>query len=125
MNTDLDINKLTELVIGCAYRVGSTLGGGFLEKVYENALMVELRKLDCGAEQQCAMKVLYAGEVVGEYIADIVVQRKLIIEVKAVKRIEQVHVAQCLNYLKATNMRLGLLINFASSVEIKRVINGV
>jgi GxxExxY protein len=125
MNTDLDINKLTEVVIGCAYRVGSTLGGGFLEKVYENALMVELRNTDYSAEQQCTMKVIYSGEVVGDYIADIVVEKKLIVEVKAAKRIEQAHVAQCLNYLKATNMRLGLLINFGASVEIRRVINGV
>ncbi len=124
MNTDLDINEVTKVVIGCAYRVGSVLGAGFLEKVYENALMVELRKTDRVAQQQYTMKVIYDGEVVGEYIADIVVENTLIVEVKAVKRIEQAHVAQCLNYLKATNKRLGLIINFASSVEIKRVING-
>ncbi len=124
MNADFDINEVTKMVIGCAYRVGSVLGAGFLEKVYENALMVELRKTDCVAQQQCTMKVVYDGEVVGEYIADIVVDDTLIVEVKAVKRIEQAHVAQCLNYLKATNKRLGLIINFASSVEVKREING-
>ena len=123
MNTDFDINKLTEVVIGCAYRVGSTLGGGFLEKVYENALAIELRKSQCEIEQQCSMKVHYSGEVVGEYIADIVVERRLILEIKAARRMEPAHVAPCLNYLNATNMRLGLLINFGSSVEVKRVIN--
>ena len=126
MNTDLDINKLTELVIGCAYRVARALGSGFLEKVYENALALDLRKAGVAVEQQYAMKVLYSGEVVGDYIADLVVVGRLIIEIKSVRRLEQIHMAQCLNYLKATNMRLCLLINFGSpSVEIKRVINGV
>jgi GxxExxY protein len=123
MNTDSDLNKLTEVVIGCAYRVGSALGGGFLEKVYENALAIELRKSYFDIGQQCAMKVFYSGEVVGEYIADIVVENCLILEIKAAKRLEPAHVAQCLNYLKATNMHLGLLINFGSSVEVRRVIN--
>ena len=125
MNTDLDINKLTETVIGCAYRVGSTLGSGFLEKVYENALSLELRKTGIPVAQQCPMKVTYSGEVVGEYIADMIVADRLILEIKSVRRIEQIHVAQGLNYLKATNLRLCLLINFGPSVEIKRIINGV
>ena len=126
MNTDSDINKLTELVIGCAYRVGGALGSGFLEKVYENALALELRKGGITVDQQFAMRVMYSGEVVGDYIADLAVERRLIVEIKSVKRLEPIHVAQCLNYLKATNLRLCLLINFgSSSVEVKRVINGV
>ncbi len=126
MNADSDINELTGLVIGCAYRVGSTLGNGFLEKVYENALALDLRKAGVVVEQQYALKVLYSGEVVGDHIADLIVGNRLIVEIKSVRRLEQIHMAQCLNYLKATNLRLCLLINFgSSSVEVKRVINGV
>lgn len=126
MNTDSDINKLTETVIGCAYRVGGALGSGFLEKVYENALAIELRKAGIAVDQQFAMKVMYSGEVVGDYISDLVVEGRLIVEIKSVRRLDPIHVAQCLNYLKATNLRLCLLIYFgSSSVEIKRVINGV
>jgi GxxExxY protein len=126
MNADLDINKITELVIGCAYRVGGTLGSGFLEKVYENALVVELRKANVPVTQQHSMKVIYSGEVVGDYIADIVVAEKLIVEIKALQRLEKIHMAQCLNYLKALNLRIGLLINFGGPrVEIKRIVNGL
>jgi GxxExxY protein len=126
MNADFDINKVTELVIGCAYRVGSTLGSGFLEKVYENALVVELRKANVPLSRQHAMKVMYSGEVVGDYIADILVADSVIVEIKALQRLDKIHMAQCLNYLKALNLRIGLLINFgAPSVEIKRIVNGL
>jgi GxxExxY protein len=126
MSADKDINKVTELVIGCAYRVGNTLGSGFLEKVYENALAVELRSADVSFKQQHAMKVRYGRVVVGEYVADLLVEERLIIEIKALQRIEKVHLAQCLNYLKATQLRIGLVINFGSaSVEVKRVVNGL
>jgi GxxExxY protein len=126
MNADLDINKVTEAVIGCAYRVGSTLGSGFLEKVYENALMVELRNSNLSVAQQHPTKVIYAGEVVGDYIADIVVAGCLIVEIKALQRLEKIHMSQCLNYLRALNLRIGLLINFGGpSVEIKRIVNGL
>jgi len=126
MNADFDFNKVTELVIGCAYRVGNTLGSGFLEKVYENALVVELRNANVPLSQQHAMKVTYCGEIVGEYIADILVADRVIVEIKALQRLEKIHMAQCLNYLRALNLRIGLLINFgAPSVEIKRVVNGL
>jgi len=126
MNADSDINRLTELVIGCAYQVGTTLGSGFLEKVYENALVVELRKARLPLTQQHPMKVLYSGHVVGEYVADIFVASCLIVEVKALARLEKVHMAQCLNYLKALNLRIALLINFGGTrVEVKRVVNGL
>jgi GxxExxY protein len=82
MNADLDINKVTELVIGCAYRVGNTLGSGFLEKVYENALAIELRKAKLPIQQQHALKVMYGGEVVGDYVADILVADVVIVEIK-------------------------------------------
>ena len=119
-------SKVTELVIGCAYRVGSALGSGFLEKVYENALIVELRKANMPFSQQHAMKVMYSGEVVGDCIADILVAGYVIVEIKALHRIEKIHMAQCLNYLRALNLRIGLLINFgAPSVEIKRIVNGL
>jgi GxxExxY protein len=101
-------------------------GTGFLEKVYENTLAVELRKAKITFAQQHPMKVIYAGEVVGDYIADIFVAESLIVEVKALQRLEKIHMAQCLNYLKALNLRIGLLINFGGrSVDIKRVVNGL
>jgi GxxExxY protein len=126
MNADFDINKVTELVIGCAYRVGSALGSGFLEKVYENALAIELRKANVPMTQQHPLEVIYSGEVVGNYVADIVVADCLIIEIKALQRLDKIHMAQCLNYLRALNLRIGLLINFgAPSVDIKRIVNGL
>jgi GxxExxY protein len=126
MNADFDVNKVTELVIGCAYRVGRTLGSGFLEKVYENALVIELRNARLPIRQQHALKVRYCDEVVGDYVADILVAESVIVEIKALQRLEKIHMAQCLNYLKALNLRIGLLINFgAPSVEIKRVVNGL
>jgi GxxExxY protein len=126
MNADFDVNKVTELVIGCAYRVGRTLGSGFLEKVYENALVIELRNVSLPIQQQHALKVMYCGAIVGEYIADILVADNVIVEIKALQRVEKIHMAQCLNYLKALNLRIGLLINFgAPSVEIKRIVNGL
>ena len=117
-------DALTEQVIGCAYQVGNQLGYGFLEKVYENALRIELVNSGIKVEQQYPIKVLYAGEVVGDFIADLVVEEELIIELKVAKNLENVHLAQCLNYLKATGKRLGLLINFGGNkVQIKRVVN--
>ena len=127
MNTDLrrlKQDELTEKIIACAYRVSNTLGCGFLEKVYENALMIELKKLDLVATQQTSLSVHYDGLNVGEYYADIVVDQSVIIELKALKQLNDVHVAQCLNYLKATDFKVCLLINFGKpKVEIKRVVN--
>lgn len=116
------LNRITELVIGCAYRVGSFLGDGFLEKVYENALSHELRKAGLAVEQQCRRSVLYDGVIVGDYVADIVVENAVIIELKACKAIDDAHVAQCLNYLKTTGLPICLLINFGTKVEIKRLV---
>src|SRR4051812_19526365 len=106
------MNELTENVIGCAYLVSNTLGCGFLEKVYENALTVELRKSGLSVVQQQPMNVLYDGLVVGEYFADIIVENALIVEIKALSALSDAHKSQIINYLKATSMRLGLLINF-------------
>ena len=114
------MNGLTEQVIGCAYQVANTLGCGFLEKVYENALVHELRKSGVDVSQQCPIKVFYDEVVVGEYVADLLISDSLLVELKSVKVLDSVHMAQCMNYLKATKSELGLLINFGKSVEVKR-----
>ena len=103
--------------------VSNTLGAGFLEKVYENALVHELRKSGLRVEQQRPLVVTYDGVIVGEYAADMVVESSVIVELKAVKMVDQVHVAQCLNYLKATGIRLCLLLNFSSPrLQVRRII---
>ena len=118
-----DHNQLTEHVIGAAYRVMNTLGAGFLEKVYENALALELRRNGLHAVQQPPLNVFYAGEVVGEYIADMIVEQTLLIELKACKQIDEIQKAQCINYLKATNLSICLLLNFGTPrLGIKRLV---
>ena len=113
---------LTERIIGCSFKVSNALGCGFLEKVYENALAHELRKAGFQVEQQKRVEVFYDEALVGSYDADIVVNQVLIIEVKALRALDEAHTAQTLNYLKGTGLRLGLLINFgAPKVEVKRV----
>jgi len=127
MNADeKQINAVSEKVIGCAQRVSNTLGCGFLEKVYENALIHELRKSGIKAEQQKRFVVIYEGANVGEYVADLVVDGLVIVETKAVKILDDSHMAQCLNYLKATGLRLGLLLNFGvPRVAVRRVVNNL
>ena len=121
MNED-NLNKLTEKIIGCAYNVSNKLGVGFLEKVYENALAYELRKIGLKVEQQKPIRVFYDGLVVGEYMADLLVEENVLVELKTIKSFDDIHSAQCLNYLKATNLVVCLLINFGKSrVEIKRI----
>ncbi|MEO9593345.1 GxxExxY protein [Rhodopirellula bahusiensis] len=119
--TDDELNKLTEKIIGCAFRVSNTLGCGFLEKVYENALVHELRKNGFDATQQAPIEVDYDGVVVGQYFADILVSKAVIVELKSIKEFNDAHVAQCINYLKATGLPICLLLNFGKPrVEIKR-----
>ena len=113
-------NEITEKIIGAAYKVHNTLGSGFLEKVYQNSLVIEIRAIGFGVEVEKPMKVYYHGEVVGNYVADIIVEGKVILEIKAVKELSGIHEAQILNYLKATGIEVGLLINFGKSVNIKR-----
>ncbi len=121
----ISTNALTEQIIGCAYTVANALGHGFLEKVYENALAHELRKNGLDVCCQFSIKVYYDDVAVGDYFADIVVENEIIIELKTVKKIDNIHVSQCLNYLKATNKKIALLVNFGSpSVQVKRIING-
>lgn len=119
-----ELNEITERIIGCAYAVGNTLGSGFLEKVYENALAHELGKAGLRIQQQKELLVYYDGIVVGEYAADLIVEELVIVELKAAKALDKIHMAQCLNYLKATGMRICLLINFGGPrVEVKRIVN--
>ncbi|MDQ1334658.1 MAG: hypothetical protein QG552_1608 [Thermodesulfobacteriota bacterium] len=117
-------NEITEKIIGAAYRVSNNLGVGFLEKVYENALVYELKREGLKVEQQSPIKVLYEGVVMGEYYADILVEGLVIVELKATKRIEDIFLAQCINYLKGTGLKLGLILNFGTPrVQIKRVVH--
>lgn len=105
-------------------KVHNTLGNGFLEKVYENSLMILLRRAGIKAEQQVPIKVWFEGEIVGDYIADILVEDKIILELKVADKITDVYKAQTLNYLKATKLDLALILNFGGkSLEHFRLIN--
>lgn len=118
-----EINPITEAIIGCSYTVSNTLGCGFLEKVYENALAHELRKVGYEVQQQHGISVMYDGVTVGVFEADLVVSGLVIVELKTVKNLTDIHMAQCMNYLRATGARVCLLINFGNpKVEVKRVI---
>ena len=116
-------NLLSKRIIGCALTVHRGLGNGFLEKLYENALAHELRKSGLAVSQQHPMVVRYDGIVIGEYTVDLLVERIILVELKAAKAIEDIHRAQCLNYLKATGLHLCLLLNFGKPrLEIKRIV---
>ena len=115
-------DALTERIIGCAYTVANTLGSGFLEKVYENALAHELRKQGLKVSEQLPITVNYDGVVVGDFLADLVVDDTVIAELKAISGLRDVHMAQRLNYLKATGLKVCLLMNFGrAKVEVKRI----
>jgi GxxExxY protein len=110
-------------IIGFAIQVHNELGYGFLEKVYENALMVLLKSERIPAKQQAAISVYFLGEVVGEYYADILVDNKIILEIKSVEKIIQAHRAQALNYLKATGLKLAIILNFGKEkLEFQRLV---
>ncbi len=114
---------LTEAVIGAAFEVANVLGAGFLEKVYERALLHELAFRGVNAKAQVSFPVCYKGHYAGEYVADLVVEEKVIVELKCVDHFAKAHLAQCINYLKASRRRVALLINFQKPrVEWKRVI---
>ena len=112
--------ELTRTIIGCAFKVHNTLGPGFLEKVYENALAIELRQHGLRALQQSPIQVTYEGELVGDYYADLWIEERVIVEIKAVEKLHPRHEVQLVNYLTATGVDIGLLINFGSSVQVKR-----
>ena len=121
---ELRLNAITEWIIGCSYAVANTLGHGFLEKVYENALAYELRRNGLAVETQKALDVHYRDVVVGEYVADLLVEGLVLVELKAIKEVDNIHLAQCLNYLKATGLQLCLLINFGTpKIRIKRLVS--
>jgi GxxExxY protein len=131
MNTDkhrLDADEtvihdaLTERIIGCAMQVSNCLGVGYLEKVYENALILELRANGLQVTQQVPVRVWYRYEVIGDYVADLIVENKVLIELKHADGIHAVHVAQSLNYLRATKLKTCLLLNFGTPrLGIKRL----
>ena len=119
---EFEKDELTEKVIGCAFTVLNALGPGFLEKVYENALAHELAKCGLHVEQQGLLSVTYDGVVVGDYCYDMLVGGTILVELKACKGIDDVHVAQCLNYLRATGLKTCLLLNFGTAkLGIKRI----
>lgn len=117
----LEYDELTKKVIGAAYRVYNLLGFGFVEKIYENSLMIELRELGLNAKQQEPISVRYRGEVVGEFEADVLVEDVLIVELKSVRTLAPAHEVQLVNYLTATGKPIGLLINFGpDEVQVRR-----
>jgi GxxExxY protein len=113
-------DDLTQKIIGCAYKVHNALGPGFLEKVYENSLRIELERLGLEVKQQEPINVIYGGQVVGEYYADLWVDGRIVIELKAAQMLVKQHEVQLVNYLAATGIDSGLLLNFGPSVQVKR-----
>ena len=120
MDLDIKYKELTEKIIKVFYKVYNRLGYGFLEKIYENGMMIELKKEDLSAVAQFPIKVHYDDEIIGEYFADILVDNKVIVEIKASRSLAPENEAQLLNYLKATDIEVGLLLNFGPKPEIKR-----
>ena len=118
------LDSITDRIIACAYTVANTLGHGFLEKVYENALAREIRKVGLQVQQQCPLKVYYDGVIVGDYAADLLVEGSVIVELKAVRAVDDVQTAQCLNYLKAARLSVCLLINFGKpKIDVRRIVS--
>jgi GxxExxY protein len=123
MNTDAHrLNEITERIIGCAYNVANGMGSGFLEKVYENALRIELELAGLSVAQQHPIPVRWRDVLVGDFYADLLVNECVLVELKTAKTFDEFHTAQCLNYLKATGLHVCLLINFGKpKIEIKRI----
>jgi GxxExxY protein len=121
----MDITEISREVLGAAFRVSNVLGCGFLEKVYENALAIEIRRRGLSAVQQIEFNVQYQGAAVGSYYADLVVADQLIVETKTVRAFDAIHEAQCINYLKASGLRVCLLLNFARPrLQYRRILLG-
>ncbi len=124
LESQTTINSIAEKVIGCAFKVSNTLGAGFLEKVYENALACEIAQAGLSVKQQHPITIRYNKVIVGEYVADLLVEDCLLIELKTVEELSPVHSAQCINYLKATGLKVCLLMNFAKTkIKIRRLVN--
>ena len=130
MKTPIDRNKPEILYKELSYRimkvvmeVHNTLGAGFLEKVYENAIMIKLRKHGLKAVRQQPIKVHFEGEIVGEYFADILIEDKVILEIKCIEKITNIQRAQVINYLKAINLKLGIIVNLSKpKLEYERIV---
>jgi GxxExxY protein len=120
MNDNYKHSDLTDLIIKAFYNVYNLLGYGFLEKVYENALLIELQSLGLEVKRQVPIKVYFKGQEIGSYFADIVVNDVVIIELKAAEILVEAHEAQLTNYLRATNIEVGLLLNFGKQPQVKR-----
>ena len=119
----MPLNVLTSRIISCAAKVSNTLGAGFLERVYENAMAIELRARGLRFQQQQGFLVRYRDEVVGEYIPDLLVADSVIVEIKALDTLTSMHHAQCINYLRATGLTVALLFNFGRPrFEMKRLV---
>ena len=119
----MNIDDITYQIRGAVFEVNRVLGHGFLEKVYEKALMIELSRRGLSVENQVRLKVIYKEEIVGEYFADLLVEGSVIVEIKAVTHLLKEYQAQLLNYLKATGIQVGLLVNFTrDKAEIKRMV---
>jgi GxxExxY protein len=117
-------SDLTEKIIGCSMRVHNTLGNGFQEVIYQRALAIELKKLNIDFDRELEMPIMYDGISIGTRRVDFLVEEKVSVELKAVTKLENVHLAQAINYLEAYNLEVGLLINFGNtSLEFKRLIN--
>jgi len=117
----MEYKELTETIIGCAYRVYNKMGFGFLESVYQKCLIIELKKAGLDTESEKPISVYYDNEIVGEFIADIIVNDTIILELKSVRRIIKAHEVQLVNYLVATGKPVGLILNFGErKVEVKR-----
>ena len=117
---ELEDKDITEKIIKCAFTVHRNLGSGFLEKLYENAMVIELKKLNLNVKQQCPISVKYHDQVIGEYFADLFVEERIICELKSAEKIVFRHEMQLVNYLSATGLDIGLLINFFDRVTVRR-----
>ena len=119
------LDETTQKIIGCVHDVSNALGAGFLEKVYENALGVELQLTGLRVSQQQRIEVTYRGVSVGDFVADMLIEDSVLVEVKALRVLDDTHVAQCMNYLKATGLRVCLLVNFGTpKATVKRIVLG-
>ena len=116
----MKFEETTEKIIQAFYKVYNTLGYGFLEKVYERAMLIELAKLNLKCENQIPINIFYEGKVIGEFFADILVEDKIIVELKAISKLTKQDESQLLHYLNATDKEIGLLLNFGPKAEIKR-----
>lgn len=118
----MEDQKLTRQIIGCAYAVYNQLGSGFLESVYQRSMLIELQKIGLDAQNEEPIRVHYDGQVVGEFRADLMIQSKVIVELKAIETLVKAHEVQVVNYLRATGVEVGLLLNFGpTEVQVRRL----